>query len=110
MKNYIQSSYAYLKSVLFDDLVVRYLLLVSVVLSLTEYYLWEKYLYNTDVYVYLKIGIYPLKLMALLLVINTLLAFFSYNKEKEISYLLLIGNVVIIVLYFSLELFYLNSV
>jgi len=106
MKTQITQLLPYLKKVLFDDLMVRYLFLTTLVISLFDYFAWHSYLSGPDLMVYVRIGIYPVELLAVVLVINTLLAITSYNREEELAHLLFIGNVICAFLVLILELFY----
>ncbi len=96
----------YLKKVLYDDILDRYLFLATMILSLSDYLVWHKYLSSPDLMVYVRIGIYPVELLAVVITINTLLAITSYNREEELAHLLFIGNVICAFLVVILELFY----
>ena len=106
MKTQITQLLPYLKKVLFDDLLVRYLFLTTIVISLFDYIAWHKYLSSPDLMVYVRIGIYPVELLAVIVTINTVLAITSYNREEELAHLLFIGNVICSFLVLILELFY----
>jgi len=56
-----------------------------------------------------KIGISPLSFLIAVYLINILLALTSYNKEKEISYLLFISLILVSLLIFALNIFYLTN-
>ena len=107
MKNYAQTFITLLKELVLHDLVGRYLFWISVVLGLADYLVWHFLLSSPDVYVYIRIAIYPVHYLALVLIINTFLAISAFEKEKEISYLFLIGNVIVSVLILIMEFFYL---
>lgn len=106
MKEKIKKIYQNFREFVFVDLTCRYLLLSSIILSFLVDMLWRKYLISSDIFVYTRIGLFPMKYLFLVLLINTVLAYFSHDKEKEISHLLLIGNIALIVLSLSLEIFY----
>lgn len=71
-----------------------------------DYLIWKRALDNPDIYIYLRIGIYPIKFLAIIVLLNTALAIFSFGKEKEIDYLLMSANVFIALLIMVLEIFY----
>jgi hypothetical protein len=96
----------YLKKVLYDDILDRYLFAATIVLSLFDYIAWHNYLSSPDLMVYVRIGIYPVELLAVIITINTLLAITSYNREEELAHLLFIGNIICAFLVLILELFY----
>ncbi len=41
------------------------------------------------------------------MILNTLLSISAHDKEKEVGYLLLMGNIIVGILIFILEIFYL---
>ena len=106
MKNYFFSLAGYLKEVLFDDIKNRYLFITTLILSLGSFFFWERFLAGGDIQIYTRITLYPVKYLALVLILNTLLSIFSYNKEREISYLLFVANIVLVLLTWALEIFY----
>lgn len=108
MKQYLVSLANIIKASVWQDVINRYLILASVIFFLVDWLIWRAKLATPDMYVYLGFGVYPIKFLAAILFLNTVLAVFSYNKEKEISYLLLIGNVIAGTLILALEIFYLN--
>jgi hypothetical protein len=81
--------------------------LTTTICGIVDLALWYTVLVNRDVAVYLKFSIYPVKLLGIMLVLNTALALFSYFKEKEISYLLFMANIILVVFTLVLEIFYL---
>lgn len=110
MKQYLISFGNIIKASVWQDLIDRYLLFVAVILFLADWLIWRTKLASPDVYVYLGFGVYPIKFLAAVFFINCVLAISSYNKEKEISYLLLIGNIIVGILILALEIFYLNMI
>lgn len=108
MKQHITNSYSFLKDALFDDVLDRYLLFSSIFLFLLDYFIWQRFLVGESIYVLLRISIYPIKYLAIIMVLNTFLAISAHEKEKEVGYLLLIGNIIVGVLIFILEIFYLT--
>ncbi|MDO8444250.1 MAG: hypothetical protein Q7S80_01975 [bacterium] len=109
MENYFKTNWQFLKAALWDDSIDRVLFLLAVVLFLLDYWLWSKYLSSPDIYVYLRVNIYPIKLLAIMLFVNTFLAIIAHPKEKEIGYFLFISNIVLSVLVLILEIFYLSN-
>ena len=110
MKQYLISFGNIIKASVWQDLANRYLLFVAIILFLVDWLIWRARLASPDVYVYLGFGVYPIKFLAVVLFLNSALAIFSYSKEKEISYLLLIGNIIVGILVLALEIFYLNMI
>jgi hypothetical protein len=107
MKQYITNSYSFLKEALFDDILDRYLLLSSIILFLVDYLIWQSFFIGEPLSVLLRINIYPIKYLAIIMALNTLLSISAHDKEKEVGYLLLIGNIIVGILIFILEIFYL---
>ncbi|OQA04311.1 MAG: hypothetical protein BWY68_00410 [bacterium ADurb.Bin400] len=56
-----------------------------------------------------RLNISPLIYLLIVICVNTALAVFSFGREKEISYLLLSANIILALLVFVLEIFYLTS-
>ena len=102
MKNYITT----IKSIL-DDRMILWLTSPLIVFFMADYYIWSRRLRYEDIYVFSINGVYPIRFLGIIVLINLLLAFFSYDKEKEISYLLIGASVFVSVLIFVLEVFYL---
>lgn len=109
MENYLKTNYQFLKSALWDDTVDRVLFLLTVGLFLLDYLIWSKYLSSPLIYVYLRTSIYPIKLLAIMLAVNTFLAIVAHTKEKEIGYFLFISNTILNILILILEIFYLSN-
>jgi len=107
MQNYFKTNYQLLKNALWDDVTDRLLFLSSLVLFIIDYFVWSRHLSSPDLYVYLRVNIYPVKLLAIIMAINTFLAIVAHDKEKEIGYFLFISNVLSTVLILVLEIFYL---
>ena len=107
MRQYITNSYSFLKGALYDDMIDRYLLLVSVLLVVIDYTIWQAFFTGEAIYVLLRISIYPIKYLAIILVLNTFLSVVAHEKDKEVGYLLLIGNIIVGILILILEIFYL---
>lgn len=107
MQNYIKLNYRFLRSALYDDVIDRALFQFTVLFFVVDYFIWSKYLSSPDIYVYLRFNVYPIKLLGLVLIINTALAISAHSKEKEIGYFLFISNILMGILVLSLEIFYL---
>ena len=90
-----------------DNSLSIYLFIASIVLFFVDLSIWRKFLSFPDIYIYNRIGIYPVKVLLIMIIVNTSLSLFSFKKEKEIGYLLLSGSVFIAILVLFLELFYL---
>jgi hypothetical protein len=80
----------------------------TAVVVVADELIWKSILVNRDLFIYEHLGIYPMRYLVVVLLINTSLGLFSYEKEKEISYLLLSANIVVSLLIFVLEIFYLS--
>lgn len=102
MKNYFAS----VKLAIFKDYINLYLFSGTILLFLVDFLIWRFKLKDHDIYITTLNGIFPIRYLAIVFLLNTLLAVFSYEKEKEISYLLFSANVFIGILIFILELFY----
>lgn len=107
MENYLKTNIQFLKAALYDDHIDRVLFLLTIIFFITNYFVWSKNLSSPELFIYLRISIYPIKLLAIMLLVNTLLAIFAHTKEKEIGYFLFISNILLNVLVFILETFYL---
>lgn len=108
MSNYISKTYSFLKEALYSDVIDRSLLIVSILLFLLDWGIWHFYLSDPTLNVYLKLTIYPMAYLAIVFGINLILAVTAHEKDREIGYLLLIGNIICTLLIFALEVFYLN--
>lgn len=108
MKKNIFNSYFFIKQALFDDLPDRYLFIASLFLFLLDYCIWHFSLAANSAFIFRRIDIYPLSYLAITMGLNTILAISAYDKEKEVGYLLLIGNIILSVLILILEIFYLT--
>jgi len=96
-------------SELLSDFIVRYLFVGSILIFITDYLIWRNLLTSPDIYIYIRINLYPLQYLAGVFAINYFLAAISYRKEREISYLILLSNIIISLLILVLEIFYLNG-
>lgn len=94
----------------FKDKVNIWLFFFVILVSATDYILWHFYLSDPTLFVYLPVPIYPVKMLALIALINTLLSISAYPKEKEISYLLHIGSIIVSLLVLALEIFYIIDI
>ncbi|MFA6963901.1 MAG: hypothetical protein WC227_04310 [Patescibacteria group bacterium] len=108
MKKYITTLGPFLKEFLVDDIVNRYLFSISLIWSFVDYLIWHFLLSSPDIFVYIRIGVYPIKLLFIILILNTVLAFSSFKREREIGYLLFIGNILAVALVMILEIYYLS--
>ena len=107
MENYFKTNLQLLHVALWDDAIDRTLFLISAGLFLIDYAIWSRYLSSPELFVYLKVAVYPVKLLAVMIGINTFLAIVAHEKEKEIGYFLFISSVIVAVLVLILEIFYL---
>ena len=96
-----------LKEALWEDRIDRYLFSLSFVLFVVSFAIWHYLIAPRNLIIYSRFGVYPLRLLLIILTLNTLLAVFSVKKEKEISYLLFIANCICGLLIVILEIFYL---
>lgn len=109
MKKLIINFYLLFKKALYDDVLDRYLLLTGLVLSVLDFIVWRTTLTDKDLFVFLRVNIYPVKFLAVVLVLNTLLTVAAHDNEKEVGYLLLMGNIIACLLVFVLEIFYITQ-
>jgi len=109
MRNYFQDGYVSIKKALYDDKFNLFIVGTYCLLFLASYLIWNLYLENVSIFVYAMEDIYPVKYLAVVLLINTVLGLFAYEKEKEISYLLFGSNIFMVVLILILEIFYLSN-
>jgi hypothetical protein len=107
VKNYFSDGWMAIKRALIDDKVNFYLFSATVASFLTNFLIWRSTLLQRQIYIYDYLGVYPMRYLVIVLLINTTLALFSYDKEKEISYLLMAANIAVSLLMFVLEIFYL---
>ena len=102
MKDYITT----FKTIISDRLNLYFVSALGI-FFVADYLIWSLRLRYEDIYVFSINGVYPIRFLGIIVLINTILAFFSYDKEKEISYLLLGASIFVSILIFVLELFYL---
>ncbi len=107
MKNYFKDGWLGIKKALFEDFINLYLFSATIFLALVDVLIWKLVLSTKDLFIFYGMGIYPIRYLMILLLINTTLGLFSYDKEKEISYLLLSANIMAAILVLVLEIFYL---
>ncbi|PIS07484.1 hypothetical protein COT78_03365 [Candidatus Berkelbacteria bacterium CG10_big_fil_rev_8_21_14_0_10_43_13] len=107
MQNYFKTNYQLLKSALWDDITDRTLFILTLILFVIDYFIWSRQLSSPDLYVYLRVNIYPIKLLAIMVAINTFLAVVAHDKEKEIGYFLFLSSFLLTSLVLILEIFYL---
>ena len=105
MKKYLSA----LKKIVFEDYVNLYLISAGILIFLVNYLIWKLSLVEKDIFIQGLGGLYPIKYLFLTYVINGSLALFSYEKEKEIGYLLFSANLFLGILVLVLEIFYLIS-
>lgn len=105
MKNYLENA----RKAIFGDYINLYLISGNILIFLVNYLIWKLKLVDRDIYIQSLGGLYPIKYLAIVFLINGFLALFSYEKEKEISYLLFSANLFVGILILVLEMFYLIS-
>ena len=102
MKNYISIFKQFI-----NDKLTLYFIGGLAVFSFLDYIIWSNKLRFENIYVFSVNGVYPIRFLGIIVLINIILAFFSFDKEKEISYLLIGASIFIAILIFVLEVFYL---
>jgi len=107
VKNYFKDGWTAIKQALFEDYINLYLFSGVLFLAVLDILIWKLVLSTRELFIFSGMGIYPIRYLMVILIINTTLGLFSYDKEKEITYLLLSANVMASVLVFILEIFYL---
>ncbi len=105
MKNFPEL-YKQLKS----DKIILYFLSALALFFIADFLIWYQRLRYEDIYVFSLNGIYPIRFLGIISAINCILAFFSYEKEKEIAYLLLGSAIFVSVLIFVLEVYYFANI
>ena len=105
MKNYFKS----LQKAIFSDYLNLYLISASIAIFFIDYLIWRLKLVDKDLFIQPLSGLYPIKYLGIIFVLNSFLALFSYDKEKEISYLLFAANSFLGILILVLEIFYIVS-
>lgn len=108
MKNYLDDCFCHLKRAVVNDYVNLYLVSASMLLYVIVFSLWKFRLSSLDIFLVTLGGIYPIRYLTIIFVLNSVLAISSYGKEKEISYLLFAANVFLTLLILILEIFYLT--
>lgn len=96
-----------LKEALWDDKIDRYLFFSSLLLFAVAFTIWNSIIVPKNIPIYSRFDIYPIRLLLIIFLLNSILAIFSEKKEKEISYLLFIANLISVILVLILEFFYL---
>jgi hypothetical protein len=102
MKNIFQT----LKSVYADRLNII-LFSAIIIVFVADFFIWRLRLRYEDIYIFTLNGVYPIRFLGIILLVNTFVSIFSYEKEKEISYLLFSASLFISILILVLEMFYL---
>jgi len=106
MKNIVTSFLSLTKNTFWVNVTNRWLLILTILFSGLDYYLWQNFIHNLDQFFNIRIGIYPLQYMSIILLINTLLALASYERDREVTYFLLMSNIIIVYLITILEFCY----
>lgn len=110
MKSYLQKTYIYIKTACFLDRLNLIFLCSLFVVLLLDYLIWRIKLTDRDVFIFTLNGVYPIKYLFLICLINVFLAIFSFNKEKEIGYLLYSASFFMAALVLILEFFYIIGI
>jgi|GEM_PF-901002 len=104
----IKQFFTLLKNTLYDDIVDRYLFILTLALFFLDYLIWHFAFPGRQIFILLKANLYPVKLLLVILIINTFLAIAAHNREKEVGYLLFMSSVFCSLLILILEFYYLN--
>ena len=83
------------------------LLVITAIIYLAVFLIWHYSLRYQDIYIFSLSGVYPIRLLTIVVILNLILSYASYEKEKEITPLLLGANVFLSTLILVLEIFYL---
>lgn len=78
-----------LQEFFFDNVFIRYALLLTILFSVISYYLWTNIIVGREIFVYTSFGYYPLQVFAIIAVLHLFLSLYAYVKDKTISYLLM---------------------
>lgn len=109
MKKQVAVISALIKQIFLKDKVSALLFFLTLVIAVFIIIIWKLKLINFDTSYTWRVRFSPMQFLGLIFLINTALGFFSYNKEKEIAYLLFGGTLFITILIFILQVFYLTS-
>lgn len=96
-----------LKEIFYNNTLNSVLLIITAVIYMAVFLIWHFSLRYQDIYIFSLNGVYPIRLLTIIITLNTILGVFSYDKEKEITPLLFGANVFISSLILILEIFYL---
>lgn len=107
MKKYHQVIYNLIKRALFADRVNLILLLSIITLFGLNIAIWQINIKERLAELSWQLPLSPLNSLFLIFGLNLFLSLFSYDKEKEISWLLLGASLMAALLIFTLEIFYL---
>lgn len=107
MTTFLRDTLTKVKSSFGQDILNRNLLVTTILFALFDWSIWHFFLTSPELFIYTGFGLYPVEFLAIILIINTFMSFFAYDKEKEISYLLMSSNIFISFLILALEIFYL---
>ena len=105
--DYTKKTYELIRISLIDNKFNFYALVISILVFVIEYIVWQDMIIKQDVFVYSVLTYFPLELFAIFFVIHVILAVYSFRVEKMISNLLLGFNVFFLYLIFIIEAFYL---
>ena len=104
--DYIKNTYELINKPLKENKVKFYVLIISILVFVAEYIVWQELIIKQDVFVYSVLTYFPLELFAIIFVIHVVLATYSFKVEKMISNLLLGFNIFYLYLIFIIEAFY----
>ena len=105
--DYIKNTYELIDKALIKNKFNFYALVISILVFVTEYIVWQEMIVKQDVFVYSVLTYFPLELFAIVFVIHVILAVYSFRVERMISNLLLGFNIFFLYLIFIIEAFYL---
>jgi|GEM_PF-1448908 len=93
-------------SFLWKDRIILLLIAVFLLLELAAYLLWRYQVSPLSNLVFRSVSIEPNVFFSIAGLVNFLLGIISHKKEKEISYLFLIANCFLFLLFFILTIYY----
>ena len=95
------------KEVFYEDHIDIYLFGSTIAVFVADFFIWRWRLRFEDIYIFTINGVYPIRFLGIILLVNTILAIFSYEREREISYLLFGSGLTVSLFVLILEIFYL---
>jgi hypothetical protein len=91
---------------LFDDKIDRNLLISTALFYFTSLIIWKFLIEPKGLVFFWRTDVNPITFLSIILVINTILSIAAHDKEREVGYLLFMGNIIVCFLVLVLEMYY----